>query len=119
MRISDWSSGVCSSDLPKNVDAQVLVCDLNVDFFRFGKNRDSSGGGVDTTAAFRDWHALNAMNPAFEFELVENAQARYVGDDFLETTNVRRAGGERLVFPTLIIDIALGYAERKRSREQK
>src|SRR3546814_6137834 len=74
---------------PKNVDAQVLVCDLNVDFFRFGKNRDSSGGGVDTTAAFRDWHALNAMNPAFEFELGENARAGHAGDDFLETTHVR------------------------------
>src|SRR3546814_14075175 len=96
---------------PKNVDAQVLVCDLNVDFFRFGKNRDSSGGGVDTTAAFRDWHALNAMNPAFEFELGENARAGHAGDDFLETTHVRRAGGDRLYFPALLLGIAAVHAE--------
>src|SRR3546814_1807348 len=75
------------------------------------RSRDSSGGGVDTTAAFRDWHALNAMNPAFEFELGENARAGHAGDDFLETTHVRRAGGDRLYFPALLLGIAAVHAE--------
>src|SRR3546814_6528350 len=81
------------------------------------RSRDSSGGGVDTTAAFRDWHALNAMNPAFEFELGENARAGHAGDDFLETTHVRRAGGDRLYFPALLLGIAAVHAEEIRSEE--
>src|SRR3546814_7256597 len=51
------------------------------------------------------------MNPAFEFELGENARAGHAGDDFLETTHVRRAGGDRLYFPTLLLGIAAVHAE--------
>src|SRR3546814_1362579 len=62
------------------------------------------------------------MNPAFEFELGENARAGHAGDDFLETTHVRRAGGDRLYFPALLLGIAAVHAEeiaRKKGRSEE
>ena len=59
-----------------DVDAQILVVDMDVDILGFGQHRDGRRRGVDAPAAFGHGHALDAVDAAFELQFGEHARAR-------------------------------------------
>src|SRR5205085_7088444 len=58
-----------------DVDAQILVVDLDVDLFRLREHRDGRGGGVDAAPALGDGDALDAVDAAFDLQFGEHALA--------------------------------------------
>src|SRR2546426_6716679 len=46
----------------KHVDAQILVLDLDVDFFCFRQDGDGRGGGMDAALLLGDGDALHAVH---------------------------------------------------------
>ena len=78
--LTDWPPGPLA---PEDVDAQVLVLDLDIDLFRLGQHGDRRGRGVDAPLRLGLRHALHAMHAGFEFQPREHALAGDVGDDFL------------------------------------
>src|SRR3546814_2193616 len=68
MRISDWSSDVCSSDLRRGVLAAGAFEDVAPDVFGFAKNRANEVGGliVGSRALLSGWRLL--------FDLLDEAE---------------------------------------------
>ena len=86
---------------PVDVDLQIVVVDLDIDFARFGKHGDGRGGGVDAPPAFGDRHALDTVDAALELQFGENAGPRNIGHDFLEPADFGRIEADRLDPPSL------------------
>jgi hypothetical protein len=101
-----------------DVDAQVLVVDLDVDLLRLGQHRDRRRRGVDPAARLGRGHALDAVDAAFELQLREHALPRHAGDDFLEAACVGRRAGDQLDPPALRFGITLVHPEQI-AREQR
>src|SRR5262245_46165911 len=53
----------------ENIDAKILVLDLDIDLLRFGKYRNRSGGCMDAALRFRHRHPLHPMHARLEFEM--------------------------------------------------
>ena len=67
----------------EHVDSQILVVDLDVDFFGLGQHRHGRGRGMDAPLRLGLRHALHAVHTGLVFHPREHALAGDVGDDFL------------------------------------
>src|SRR5581483_8643861 len=71
----------------ERVDAEILLVDLHVDFFRFRQDRDGDGRRVDAAARFGSGHALHAVHAALVLQLAVDAAAFDRRDDFLHAAD--------------------------------
>ena len=60
----------------EDVDAQVLVVDLDVDLLGLRQHRDGRRRGMDAARGLGLRHALHAVHARFEFQPGEHAAAR-------------------------------------------
>ena len=95
-----------------DVDAQVGVVDLDVDFLGLGQHRDGRRRGVDPPAAFGRGDALDAVDPAFELQPREHAIAGDRGDGFLVAADVGLRGVDQLELPAIFLGEALVHAQQ-------
>ena len=101
-----------------DVDPQILVVDLHLDFARLGQHGDRRRRGMDAPAAFGHRHALHEVHAALELQFGEHPGAVDLGDDLLEPAEVVGVQADRLDLPALLGGIALVHAEQVR-REQR
>jgi hypothetical protein len=71
-----------------HVDAQFLVLDIDVDFFRLGHHRDRHGRGMDAALGFGCRNALYAVYALLVLETTEYVGSRDRRDDFLEAATI-------------------------------
>ena len=71
-----------------DVDAQILVVDLDVDIFGLRQHRHGGRRGVDAALRFGDRHALHAMHAAFEFQLGVDAPAVHFQRGVLDAAEI-------------------------------
>ena len=71
----------------KDVDAQILVVDLDVDLLGLRHDGNRRRRGMDSAARFGDRHALHPMHAGFEFETGEGVAAVDRCDRLFVTAN--------------------------------
>ena len=96
----------------EGVDAQVLVVDLDVDFFGFRQDGDGDGRGVDAAARLGCRHALDAVDAALVFQLAVGAAPFDRRDDFLEAADAGVAARHHLDAPALALGVLAVHAEQ-------
>ena len=114
--LTDWPPGPGRAI---NVDAQVLVVDLDVDVLGLRKHGDGRRRGVDSAAAFGHRHALDAVDAAFELQLGEHARAVDRGDRFLVAADLGRARRDQLEPPALGLGEALVHAQQVAGEQRR
>ncbi len=70
---------------PADVDLQVVRLDFDIDSLRLGQHGDGNGARVHAALCLGGWHALYAVDAAFELELPEHVLPLNPEDDFLES----------------------------------
>src|SRR3546814_18898407 len=102
MRISDWSSDVCSSDLDEGREAvSMTASQLKTDVLAKNKEVEKSAAGDDTPAPqtgnpeaeFLDWKdqlltKLRSIDPS-AFERLSRSEERRVGKECVSTCRYR------------------------------
>src|SRR5665213_909065 len=68
----------------EDVDAQILLLDLDVDLFGLRQHRDRGRRSVDAPLILRGGHALHAVHARFPAQTSERAVAFHLEDRFLE-----------------------------------
>ena len=71
--LTDWPPG---PRRPEDVDAQILLVDLDIDFLGLRQHRDGRRRGMDAALRLGLRHALHAMHAGFELQPGEHARAR-------------------------------------------
>src|SRR3546814_12657530 len=92
MRISDWSSDVCSSDLPLAVAPQLQEVPYSLDDFRFiiGHARYRSGIAVAIDSPFESMADLiEAGRSGEELNYAARSEERRVGKECVSTCRSR------------------------------
>ena len=95
-----------------DIDAQILVLDLDIDILGLGQHRDGRCGRVDAALGFSGRHALHPVHAGFELQMGKGSCAIDVGDHFLVAAMLALAGGDHLHLPALEGGIALVHAEQ-------
>ena len=102
---------------PENVDAQILVVDLDVDLLGLGQYRDGRGRGVDAARGFGFRDALDAVDAGFEFEAGEDIAPGDRGRRLLDAAESRVGQVEQLEAPALQRRIALVHPKKLSSKQ--
>src|ERR1700679_1658777 len=95
----------------EGVDAEVLLFDLDVNFFSFGEDGDGYSRGVDAALGFGGGHALHAMNAGLVLHLRVDLVAFDDGGDVLEAAYVGLGFGEDFYLPLVLLGEAEIHAE--------
>jgi len=75
--LTAWSGGT------KDIDPQILIFDLEIDFLRFGQHGDGGGRRVNSALTLGDRYTLHAMHTGFPTHRAEGAFALDLEDGFL------------------------------------
>src|SRR5512140_1216376 len=94
----------------EDIDAQILVLDLHVDFLRFRKHGDRGRGRVDASLALRGGHALHAMHAALPSQPAERTVALDLEDRFLQTAERTVGVRDALDAPVPMLGVARVHA---------
>src|SRR5687767_8612640 len=95
----------------ERVDPEVLLLDLHVDFLSLGQHRDGCRGGMDSSARFRDWHALYPVDAALVFETAVDVPS------FDQRNGAAVARVQDLEFPALSLCVARVHPEQIRGEQ--
>ena len=102
-----------------DVDAQVLLVDLDVDVLGLWKHGDGRRRSVDAAAALGRGHPLHAVHAAFELEPGKDARPGDRGDRFLVSADLGRAGRDQLEAPALRFGEALVHAQQVAGEQRR
>ena len=103
---------------PVDVDAQVLLVDLDLDVLGLGVDEHAGGGGVHPPLRLGDRHALHPVHAAFELQLRPHAVRAGVGlglhrdGDVLEAAEVGFGAVQHLGLPALALGEAQVHAQQ-------
>ena len=90
----------------EDVDAQIVVLNVDVDLIRFRKDGDRDGRGVDAPRAFGLGHPLNPMDARFPLQRAVDVAPRDIGDDFLVAADLGVVFGSDFHFPAVGFSVA-------------
>ena len=102
----------------EDIDAQVLVLDLEIDLLGFGEHRDRGGRRVNAPLRFGGRHALHAMHAALAAHLAERARALDLENCFLHAAQRCIGKREELRLPPFALDVARVHAEEFAGEER-
>ncbi len=95
-----------------DVDADILVSDLDVGFLGLGEHGDASSRSMDASAAFGDGYALDPMDAAFPAKRPVDILAADRDDDFLVSSQVDLVLAHDFHLPVALLGIAAVHAEQ-------
>ena len=76
-RVSGVDMLPASAGCAIDIDLQVAVLDMDIDFGGFGQHRDGRGAGVYAATGFGNRHTLHPVDTAFKFQPRKYPSARY------------------------------------------
>ena len=95
----------------EDIDPEVLLIDLDVEFLGLRQHCDGRRRCVDTTGTFRSRHALHAMHARLELQPGEHAAARHRRDRLLVATDTGVGQLHDLELPAMVGSVALVHAK--------
>ena len=102
-----------------DVDAQILLGDIDIHLLDLGKDRHRGRRGVDATARFGFGHALDPVDPRFELEAGEDAAPGDVDAGFLDPAQRRLRHFDHLEAPAVQFGIALVHTQQVAREESR
>src|SRR5690606_10292174 len=103
----------------EDVDAQILLVDVDVDLLRLGQNGDRRSGSMDPTRPLGLRYPLDAVDARFELEPLEDVAAGDGRARLLDAAELGLGDVERLPAPAAERGIALIHAEELRGEERR
>jgi hypothetical protein len=95
----------------ERVDAEILLFDLDVDFFGFREDGYGDGRGVDAALRFGGGDTLDAVDAGLVLHLSVDALAFHDGGDVLEAAYVGLGFGEDFYLPLVLLGEAKIHAK--------